>query len=307
MTSARRLYRLVAALATVGLAAVIVGAVVAGAKTTLAPPSLGALANACRKLLPSAAALPALPIVALAGLGLAVLARAGTSAVKHARAERRFRAGLRPLGQLDSSEAPVTVVDDPAPRASCSGYLHPRIHLSTGAVARLSQTELDAVIAHEHHHLLRRDPLRLLIARVLADALFFLPALRRLADRYGALAEVAADEAAARASSPSTLAAALLAFNHSPHPELVVGIAPERVDHLLGERPRWEFPVSLLVGAVVTLAGLAAAVVTVVSLGGTQVNVGLFLAQSCMALICVVGLAVVAASALLARRRPASG
>ena len=307
MTSARRLYRLVAALATVGLAAVIVGAVVAGAKTTLAPPSIGALADACRQLLPSAAALAALPIVALAALGLVVLARAGASAWKHARAERGFRAGLRPVGQLDASEAPVTIVDDPTPLAFCAGYLRPRIHLSTGAVARLSQTELDAVVAHEHHHLRRRDPLRLLIARVLADALFFLPALRRLADRYGALAEVAADEAAARASSPSTLAAALLAFNHSPHPGLVVGIAPERVDHLLGERPRWELPLSVLVGAVITLAGLAATVVTVLSLGGAQVNIGLFLAQSCMALVCVVGLVVVAASALLAGRRPASG
>jgi hypothetical protein len=302
MTSAGRLYRLVAAMAAAGITAVVVGAVVAGAKTTLALPSPAALADACRQLVPPPATFAALPVVALAALGLVVLARAGASAWQHARAERLFRTALRSLGRLDFGETPVTFVDDPAPRAFCAGYLRPRVYLSGGALTRLSPDELQAVVAHERHHLRRRDPLRLLIAGILADGLFFLPALRRLADRYGALAELAADEAAARTSSASTLASALLAFNDSPHPELVVGIAPERVDHLLGERPRWELPLSLVVGSVVTLAGIAAAIVAVASLSGAHIDLGLLIAQSCMALMCAVGLAVAGAGALLARR-----
>jgi Zn-dependent protease with chaperone function len=303
MTSARRLYRLVAALAAAGVAAVFAGAVAATARTTLGLPSADTLAAACRRLLPSGAVLPALPILALGALGLVVLVRGSASGWRRARAERRFRRRVETRGRVAVAGQHVTLVEDLEPDAYCVGYLRPRVHLSTGALDRLSDAELEAVAAHERHHAARRDPLRLLIARVLADALFFLPGLRRLGDRYAALAELAADEAAARASGTSTVASAMLAFNRSPRPELVVGIAPERVDHLLGERPRWELPASLFIGAVVTLAGVLAVVALVLSLRGARVDVGLFLTQGCMAVMCVAGLATAGVAAVVARRR----
>lgn len=113
----------------------------------------------------------------------------------------------------------------------------------------LSHEELDAVIAHESHHARRRDPLRLLVARSVAADLFFLPVMRRLAERYAAMAELAADEAAVGATrGPRALASALLAFDAHPSPA-VVGIAPERIDHLLGRDVRWDLPtLTLLAG-----------------------------------------------------------
>jgi BlaR1 peptidase M56 len=304
MASARRLYRVVVALAAVALAAVAAGLVVAGDKAAVGLPSAHALTDACRELLPSGSSLLGLPIMALAAVGIAVAVRAARAAWRQLRAERHFRDSLRPCGRLDAAGMPITVVNDREPRAFCAGYLRPRINLSTGALARLSEGELEAVVAHERHHLERRDPLRLLVAGVLADALFFLPALRRLADRYAALAELAADEAATRAARASTLASAMLVFSRSPSPELVVGLAPERVDQLLGERPRWELPASLFLGALVTLAGLLAAIVSVLSLAGaTRVDLAVFLAQSCMLLLCVAGVAAAAAGLFLRRRR----
>jgi len=303
MASASRLYRLVAALAAAALAAAIVGLAVAGAKTTFGPLPADALSAACRQLLPSGPNLIGLPVVALAGIGIAVLARAAGAAWRHGRAERRFRRALHACGGFELAGTRITVVDDPEPKAFCVGYLRPQILISNKALARLTERELEAVVAHERHHCRRRDPLRLLVARVLADALFFLPALRRLADRYAALAEVAADEAATRAAGPSTLASALLVFSGSAGPELVVGIAPERVDHLLGDRPRWELPASLFLGASVSLAGLLAAIVAVLAFAGARVDVAMFLAQSCMLLMCAAAVAAAAVGMLLRRRR----
>ena len=82
------------------------------------------------------------------------------------------------------------------------------------------------MIEHEFHHCRRRDPLRLLLAQVLSDCLFFVPWMRGLSGRYSRLVELAADEAAvARGAGRGTLAAALLAFGGDSRPG-VVGIAP---------------------------------------------------------------------------------
>ena len=75
------------------------------------------------------------------------------------------------------------------------------------------------------------------MVRVLRDALFFLPVLRDAERRYAALAEVAADEAAVRSAGAEPLASALLYFGEQPGG--AVGIAAERVDHLLGQPAKW--------------------------------------------------------------------
>jgi Zn-dependent protease with chaperone function len=146
----------------------------------------------------------------------------------------------------------VSVVEAVAPLAFCAGWLRPRVYVSTGALERLSAAELGAVVAHEQHHRALRDPLRLAVGRVLSQALFFLPVLSPLHARYGDVAELHADRAAVATGGVAPLASAMLSFDG--------GIAPERVDSLLGRTPEWRLPwlpLGFGVAALAVPAGLA--------------------------------------------------
>ena len=200
----------------------------------------------------------AIVLLVLAGLGLLVLLRLTWSAVAEVLAQRRFSRAVaaqhpRPYGD-------VILVDDDEPRAFCAGLLRPQIFLSTGTLRQLRDDELEAVLAHEEHHRRRRDPLRIAVARVFGHAFFFLPILRRLSDRYCAMAELAADDAAVRTApgGSTTLASALLSFSATAHPHGAVGIAPERVDHLMGRTPSWQLPAALLLAGSATIVVLGA-------------------------------------------------
>jgi Zn-dependent protease with chaperone function len=190
-----------------------------------------------------------------------------------------------------------------APQAFCAGLWRPRLYLSDATLTVLTDPELDAVLAHEEHHLRHRDPLRIFFARVLSEALFFLPVLRRLSERYAALAELAADAAAVRRTNdPAPLASALVAFEDSMGPA-VVGIAPERVDQLLGARPRWELPLALLAwAAVVVVALVVVAVRTDHATAHTAVSLPLVAAQLCMLTMAVAPVMLGAAVVLGSRR-----
>jgi Zn-dependent protease with chaperone function len=214
-----------------------------------------------------AANLDAIVVVLLAALGSVVTIRALAGAVRELHASRRFQ---RFLTQTQTEVRPgALLIADPQPRAFCAGLIRPRVYLSTGAVALLDDTALDAVVAHERHHARRRDPLRLAVGRVLARALFFLPELTVLADQQEALAELGADESAVNAvpQGRSALARAMLSFSDAPPPASSAGIDPARIDYLLGEPPSWRFPallclaagfVLLLLVAVALLAGRVA-------------------------------------------------
>jgi Zn-dependent protease with chaperone function len=266
--SARSLYRLNVAVGAFAAIALLLTGAVAVRAVRFDTTSVQALIEACRGLL-TLPSVSATAVIAMAGLSLLVLGRAVRSLARHLRAGARLVRRLRPIDELTLDGVTVLVVDDARPQAFCAGYARPRVYLSVGALEQLDQDELRAVLAHERHHRDRRDPLRILAVEVLADALFFVPALRRLRERYAALAEVAADEAAVRRAGgdSAALASALLSFGRTENPSVVVGIAPERVDHLLGRAPRWELPVSLFataflaIGAIGVLALGAAAVV----------------------------------------------
>jgi hypothetical protein len=128
-------------------------------------------------------------------------------------------------------------------------------------MALLSPIELQAVLAHEHHHRRVRDPLRLAAGAVTSRAVFFLPVLQRLWARYAELAELRADSAAvaACAGERGPLAAALLTFD-ARGPAGVAGISPERVDGLLGLCPGWRLPLPR-VGAAMATVGVAGALI----------------------------------------------
>jgi beta-lactamase regulating signal transducer with metallopeptidase domain len=280
--SATRFYRVSLALGAAGAAVAMLSVLVALRSLSLGAPSAATLLRACQEVVFSGQTLISALVLALAGIGLAVLGLAARSAVRQYRAQRRVRSRLPVQYQTAYRGTPVTVFAHESPEAFCAGLLRPRVYLSSAALQSVGDGELSAVIGHETHHCRRRDPLRILTVQVLSDCLFFLPVMRHLRERYCTLTELAADEAAMTVSADRrSLAAALLVFAEGPTG--VVGIAPERVDHLLGDSPRWELPVSLLAGALVTLAGLAAIAMTLAQTAAPGgMSVAALSAQACM-------------------------
>ena len=103
----------------------------------------------------------------------------------------------------------VRVVDGLPNPAFSVGWITPNIYVASRLAETLTGDELSAVLAHEHAHVLRRDPLRLSVMRFVGCALFWLPALRRLAADAADDAEIAADDTAVR-GQPLVLASAIL-------------------------------------------------------------------------------------------------
>ncbi|MFN8499895.1 MAG: M56 family metallopeptidase [Anaerolineae bacterium] len=107
--------------------------------------------------------------------------------------------------------AEVDYVADERAFAFCYGVTRPRVCVSSALVEMLTPIEMEAVLLHERHHLVSRDPLKVLLSRALGTGLFFLPAARDLRDRYMVGKEIAADASAAQAvQSELPLASALL-------------------------------------------------------------------------------------------------
>lgn len=223
-------------------------------------------------------------LLLLAGLGLTVLVTAVIASWRQLRNYRHFVQDVPVLGQLPGHPN-VTIIADETPHAFCAGYLRPRIYISAGALALLSPDELEAVLVHEQHHQSARDPLRLAFARILNQALFFLPALKPLSDRYVELAELRADDAAVRsaAGDRASLASAMLAFEAGA-PAGSSGISPERVDSLLGVSPRKHLPTALVTTSVGALAVLVVLVwrASAVASANATFNLPLVSSQPCM-------------------------
>jgi hypothetical protein len=255
-----------------------------------------------------AANVGAVVVAVLAALGLVVLIAAARAGVREVRADRRFRRAMTHRGS--PSGHPVVIIDSDRPQAFCAGLLHPRVYVSRGALELLSADELSAVLAHERHHARRRDPLRLACARVLADALFFLPPLRRLGEQQTSLSEMAADDAAviAAAGDPAALASAMLRFSESS-PAGAPGIAPERIDHLVGEGVGWRFPVALVlvVGFCLAALVLTAVLAAETASGSATLAVPLVSSQPCVVMLALIPAGVVWAGVRCARATPKSG
>jgi Zn-dependent protease with chaperone function len=201
------------------------------------------------------------------GPGLVVLllaVAAGRLIVSVRRQCRQTRIALRPLLALPAVSAPTDVaallhalrLDERTrvialdmPVALCYGLWRPRLLLSTGALCGLSAGEMEAVLRHEQVHLHQRDPLRLVVARALADAVPMLPALRQWAVTVPLTQELAADRAALAAVGAGALGGALLKVGSAlgsvqdlPLNIVAFGLIDARIDQLLGgEQPcrRW--------------------------------------------------------------------
>jgi hypothetical protein len=285
--AAARMFALIVALGTLALASLLV--VVTRLVETWRIGSAGAPGKVSvfgQRLSYPAANAGAIVVAVLAGLGLIVLITAIRAAVRELRADARFRRAM--ARQMAASVQGARVIDDGRPQAFCAGLLHPRVYVSRGALEILGTAELAATLAHERHHVRRRDPLRLACNRVLVDALFFVPPLGRLVQQQQSLAEMGADEAAVAAAGGdrAALASAMLTFSEQSGAE-ATGLAPERVDHLVGESLRWRFPLVLVLvvcfclAALVTLAVLAAETAR----GSATLALPLVSAQPCVVML----------------------
>ncbi len=224
-------------------------------------------------------------VTVVAGSGLLAVAGAVRVAWPAARGGRALRRLLRtaggPLptpvqaiaGSLGMADRVDLVATEEA-FAVTHGLVRPRILLSTGLVEALDAAELTAVLVHERHHLRRRDPLRLLGARILAGYGWYLPLLRWWAQRLAVRRELAADRAATTSTGVAAVAGALLKLADLPTPAAVAAVnpagnLPDRIAQLEGHppvrRPRLGW---LLAGATLAnLGGLSAAAICCAGLG----------------------------------------
>jgi Zn-dependent protease with chaperone function len=167
----------------------------------------------------------------------------------------------------------VAIIDSDQPAAYCVPGRH-RIVLTTGALTRLDDRQLDAVLAHERAHLSGRHHLMVTFAAALKHALppvrFFSLAAQQVSD----LVEVAADDAATRRASRLTLAAALLAVATADAPAWALGAggsaATQRIHRLIdppGRRGIGQRAVTFAaLGAAAALAGTGLGLTVVVLL-----------------------------------------
>jgi Zn-dependent protease with chaperone function len=163
----------------------------------------------------------------------------------------------------------VDVIQAAQPYSFCYGLLRPRICLSTGLVDLLSETELEAVLLHERYHLRSRDPLKVLLARALGRAFFFLPLVAELGRHYLIAKELAADREVICAQGQGHQLASVLyklitASSEADAGAAVAGListTAARIDHLLDPQvpARLRFSPSAL--AISTLVLFAVAVV----------------------------------------------
>ena len=180
----------------------------------------------------------------VAGLGLtlagAVAARTALTAVTHLRA-----AGQRALLHAETARLAgrpehslgAVLVEHSSPVAYCVAGRHPTVILSTGALHALEPAQLQAVLAHERAHLAYRHHLLLALARIGHLVLPFLPLMAGADAQVARLIEMHADDAAARAADPRSVATALviLATGASPAPALAASATDsvQRIRRLL--------------------------------------------------------------------------
>lgn len=154
------------------------------------------------------------------------------------------------------------VVDHDVPVAYCvPGMQGARVVVSAGAISRLGEEEVEAVLAHERAHLRARHDLVLEAFSVLHRAFPRWVSSRAALAEVQLLVEVLADRAAARVEGPLPLARALVAMasGRAPQAALAVAAGPgaalvDRVQLLQEQRPRRAQTFVLLVAAAAVLA-----------------------------------------------------
>ncbi|MEU6545900.1 MULTISPECIES: M56 family metallopeptidase [unclassified Streptomyces] len=157
-----------------------------------------------------------------------------------ARAQLRERAPDLPAG-LGSTRGPLLVLEDEYPDAWWMPGSPPQLIVTTGALHRLTDHQLDAVLTHERGHARAHHDWLLHLSTALATGFPRVPLFAHFCDQTHRLVELAADDTASRRCGHLTTALALIELNQhrgvlscaSTH-----RLLGERVDRLLQPPPR---------------------------------------------------------------------
>jgi Zn-dependent protease with chaperone function len=170
-------------------------------------------------------------------------------------------AGIPPLST-------AVVLEAPQPAVYCVPGRPATIVLTTGALAVLEPAQLLAVLAHERAHLAGRHHLLITLGRAMRAGLPGVPLFTRGAEEVARLAEMRADDVAARRSGRDTLLQALIAMGTgrplpTPSASLAAtgGVVSARVGRLLDPPGRTRRACHGLALSAVLLALAAASVV----------------------------------------------
>ena len=212
----------------------------------------------------AAAAVATLTAVVLALRYGRTLQKAGRRTRAHAEAARITGRRLVVTGDGEAGGATV-VLDAPQPAAYCVPGRPAAIVLTSGALAVLDRAQLGAVLAHERAHLAGRHHLLISLSRGLAASFPGVPVFTQGPAEVARLAELCADDAAARRSGRSALVAALLAMGTGaavPDPALAVtsGAVTARVHRLLdpprrGHHVRYALALAVVMLLLASLSG----------------------------------------------------
>jgi Zn-dependent protease with chaperone function len=157
--------------------------------------------------------------LALAAAAIIVALAAAVAAWRYGRslqrAQRQTRAHARTAriaGRALPGAGPAVVLDAPQRAAYCVPGRPAAIVVTTAALAVLDQAQLAAVLAHERAHLAGRHHLLVAVTRALAVSFPAVPLFTAGPRQVARLAEMCADDSAARGAGRPALVAALLAM-----------------------------------------------------------------------------------------------
>lgn len=156
------------------------------------------------------------------------------------RAHLRERAPDLPAG-LPTARGPMLVLEDEYPDAWWMPGHPPQLVVTTGALHRLTDHQLDAVLTHERGHARAHHDWLLHLSTALATGFPHIPLFAHFCDQTHRLVELAADDTASRRCGHLTTALALIELNQHRG---VLSCASsrrllgERVDRLLEPPPR---------------------------------------------------------------------
>ncbi|MBI2426356.1 MAG: M56 family metallopeptidase [Candidatus Kerfeldbacteria bacterium] len=201
-------------------------------------------------------------MIAFALAGIVFLGTTIVVIVRHVSRTRQFLANL----SIESAQHVhgISVLTFLSHNLLCftSGYLFPRVYMSSETVHALSVRERDGVLAHECAHAQYRDPLVRLIARGFLAPLAFMTRWSRFEHILETFHEQRADRIAGKTVGEQTLISAFVKMA-TPAPLAIVsspfGSNNARLRFLLGEKPTLPHPVLLGIFGAVVLAVSAAA------------------------------------------------
>ncbi|MEU7502501.1 M56 family metallopeptidase [Streptomyces griseofuscus] len=138
--------------------------------------------------------------------------RAARRARGAARARLRERAPELPAG-LPAGRGPLLVLEEEYPDAWWMPGSPPRLVVTTGALRRLTDRQLDAVLTHERGHARAGHDWLLQLSAALAGGFPKVPLFTHFCEQTHRLVELAADDTAARHCGHVTTALALIELN----------------------------------------------------------------------------------------------